>query len=110
MNTELSHEIISTLRSIISEKAPDTIEKEKYGGLVFPLSDSTNGDRFVCGIFTYSSHISIEFSRGNELEDPYNVLEGNGQYRRHIKITNIDDIERKHTADYIKQSYLLFIN
>jgi len=101
--------IVTELRSIISETAPETNEQTKYGGLVFPLIDSKYGDRFVCGIFTYSKHISIEFSRGNELNDPYNVLEGNGQYRRHIKIHSMDDIINKHVRDYIAQSYQLFL-
>ena len=70
----------------------------KYGGITYNLSGE-----LVSGMFAYSEHISIEFSCGADFSDPYNVLEGKGKHRRHIKIRTLSDIQDKHICDYIDQ-------
>ena len=109
MDKEVIQDIIFQLREIISEQAPDVIEKNKYGGLIYPISNNKSSDIFVCAIFTYSDHINIEFSRGFELNDKLKVLEGKGKFRRHIKIYKVEDIKDKKIEQYIKDSYNLFI-
>jgi len=95
-------EILVSLRELLLKIAPNVREEIKYGGLVF-LSDK----RLFCGIFIRKNHISVEFDRGAEMQDPDNSLEGGGTNRRHLKIFQKEDIKNKKVEYYIKQSFTL---
>ena len=94
--------IADSLRKLISKIAPQAKEKIKYGGLVFMVDK-----KLICGIFLRKNHISVEFSFGKEMQDPDNFLEGNGKYRRHLKIFDKKDIKNKKVEYYVKQSFKL---
>ena len=95
-------EILVSLRELLLRIAPNAKEEIKYGGLVF-LSDK----RLFCGIFIRKNHISVEFDRGAEMQDPDNFLEGSGTNRRHLKILQKEDIKNKKAEYYIRQSFTL---
>lgn len=95
-------QIVISLRKLVSKIAPSAKEEIKYGGLVF-VSDK----RLFCGIFIRKNHISVEFDRGAELQDPDDFLEGSGKKKRHLKIFQQEDIKNKKVEYYIKQSYNL---
>ncbi|MCD4767680.1 MAG: DUF1801 domain-containing protein [Methanosarcinales archaeon] len=95
-------ETVISLRKLVLEVAPDAKEEIKYGGLVFTIND-----RLFCGIFVRKKHISVEFVKGAEMQDPDTFLEGSGKYRRHLKIFQYDDIKNKKAEYYIKQSFKL---
>ena len=101
-NEKCQCNILVSLRELLLRIAPNAKEEIKYGGLVF-LSDK----RLFCGIFIRKNHISVEFDRGAEMQDPDNSLEGGGTNRRHLKILQKEDIENKKTEYYIRQSFAL---
>lgn len=70
-------------------------EEVKYGGILF------SAGKPFCGIFSYANHVSLEFSNGAALPDRHKVLEGDGKLRRHIKLTNMQDVKSKHVSDYL---------
>lgn len=70
-------------------------EEVKYGGFLFSSNEP------FCGIFSYTKHVSLEFSAGASLPDTFKVLEGEGKFRRHIKLSSADDISGKHVRDYL---------
>lgn len=92
-------ESVKALREIVLKTYPETHEKIMYGGIMFFL----NGEGYS-GLFVSKNHISIEFSNGFKMNDPKNHLEGNGKYRRHLKIKSFDDIKNKEAEFYIKQA------
>ena len=94
-------ETVISLRKLVLEITPSAKEEIKYGGLVF-VSDK----RLFCGIFIRKNHISVEFDRGSEMQDPNNFLEGSGKNRRHLKIFQQEDIKNKKVEYYIKQSII----
>ncbi len=94
--------IVISLRKLILDIALTAKEEIKYGGLVFVI-----GKRLFCGIFVRKNHISVEFDRGVEMQDPDNFLEGIGKYRRHLKLAQQEDIKNKKLEYYVKQSYKL---
>ncbi|MBY0573481.1 MAG: DUF1801 domain-containing protein, partial [Undibacterium sp.] len=55
----------------------------------------------------YKEHVSLEFGRGNELNDQHNVLEGKGKFRRHIKLHQCQDLEDKQVKFFLQQAYQL---
>jgi len=70
-----------------------------YGGIIF-LSD-----RPFCGLFVRKEHITVEFDRGAEMDDPKGLLEGSGKHRRHLKVHSYNDIKQKQAEFYIAQSF-----
>ncbi len=69
-----------------------------YGGIMFSIEDDFGG------VFVRKNHISFEFSSGVQMDDPDNILEGTGQFRRHLKIQSLDDIKDKKVEFFVKQS------
>ena len=77
-------EIIFTLKEIVRELNPDVLFVPKYGGELIELIPNNEKSR-IGGIFTYSEHVTLEFSQGFRMDLGPGFLEGNGKYRRHIK-------------------------
>ncbi|WP_052437577.1 DUF1801 domain-containing protein [Vibrio jasicida] len=98
-NLEL-FQVITELRKTVKESLPTIEEAVKYGGLVFLKEGELLG-----GIFLRKAFVTMEFSFGNELQDPNNLLEGTGKFRRNIKFRNLDDIDTKLAKYYIEQVY-----
>ena len=88
-------ELVQALRGVILDLNPSISEEVKYGGLLFSL-----GKPF-CGVFSYTKHVSLEFGAGASLPDAFKVLEGEGKFRRHIKLMSAQDISGKHVRDYL---------
>ncbi len=85
--------LVEALYQLIRQHAPQLIEQVKYGGILFSRTEAESSS--VCGVFMYTAHVSLEFSRGAQLNDPQNQLEGSGKYRRHLKFKTLDDLKLK---------------
>jgi hypothetical protein len=96
-------EIIERLKGVILVVEPDAAFVEKYGGLIVESIPGQPRSQF-CGIFAYTSHLSLEFTHGSYLDDPNQILEGNGKHRRHIKIAGLSDITEKRCEDFLRQA------
>jgi len=88
-------EFVQALREIILGLDSSITEEVKYGGLLFSAEEP------FCGVFSYAKHVSLEFGAGASLPDIFNVLEGEGKFRRHIKLTSVQDISEKHVREYL---------
>ncbi len=100
-----THEIIQSIRKLFLQTDAAVTENIKYGGLVFILKGEA---KLLAGVFVYSKHLSIEFGSGALFDDPGGHLEGQGQYRRHIKIRNLEDINNKQVASFFRQALQLY--
>ena len=92
-------ESLKIMREIVFHNFPDAEEKMMYGGIMFFLDNED-----FCGLFVRKNHISFEFVKGFLMNDPKNLLEGNGKYRRHLKINSTNDIKNKDVESYVKQA------
>ncbi|MCF6326192.1 MAG: DUF1801 domain-containing protein [Devosiaceae bacterium] len=90
-------EIVEQCRSLFFSLHPNGSERMMYGGIMFSLKHD------VAGVFAYKSHVSFEFGLGHSLDDPNNLLEGNGKLRRHIKLQTIEQIKKKQLKFFIAQ-------
>lgn len=88
-------ELVQTLRKVILGLDSAITEEVKYGGFLF------SAEKPFCGVFSYAKHVSLEFGEGASLPDKFNVLEGRGKFRRHIKLSSAQDITDKHVRDYL---------
>ena len=100
--------ITDTITEIVEQIAPDATYVPKYGG---ELIEAVTGDpkSQVGGIFSYASHVSLEFSHGSTFDDPNRHLEGKGKHRRHLKFHSPDDIGAKECRYYLKQALAAYI-
>lgn len=101
VNAELGG-IMRSLREMVLVIAPDSDEKVMYGGIIYAIPG-----RMFCGLFLRKRHISVEFDLGCLLEDRFGYLEGNGRYRRHLKIHNSDEVKSKMVETFVRDSYEL---
>ncbi len=90
----------------VARHAPQAGHRAMYGGLVFERELGVHRS-LMCGLYAYSEHMSIEFSRGAQLADPMGVLEGSGKARRHIKLRSMGDILAKDVEGYIDRAFAL---
>ena len=88
-------ELVQALREIILGLDSSVSEEVKYGGFLFSAEEP------FCGVFSYAKHVSLEFVAGASLPDKFNVLEGKGKLRRHIKLSSAQDISGKHVRKYL---------
>ena len=93
------HDLVTRIRNLVLGVDDRITEELKYGGILFSA-----GAPF-CGLFSYARHVSLEFSRGAELDDPNGVLEGDGKKRRHIKLVGQPDLFQKNLRDYVSQAF-----
>ncbi len=98
-------EILAELKELAEFIEPDSNQGIKYGGLCFFLGERMRDATLCTGFFVYTKHLSVEFGNGSHFDDKYNQLEGKGKYRRHIKLTGVDDIDQKHMKYYLKQAF-----
>ncbi len=99
-----AEQLTREIDAIIEEVCPGAGRRSMYGGIVFELEPG-NPKTMVCGHFVYKNHVSLEFTKGHELRDPECVLEGNGKYRRHIKLTSQSDLSEKIVRSMIVQAF-----
>ncbi|WP_068637176.1 DUF1801 domain-containing protein [Thauera butanivorans] len=89
------YSLVESVRALVKGQFPSVSEEVKYGGVLF-----SSGVQF-CGVFAYKEHVSVEFSHGARITDPFGHLEGNGKGRRHIKLRTTKDVEAKNLAHYL---------
>jgi hypothetical protein len=89
---DFSWPIANQLREWILEWEPDLTESIKWNVLCF------SGRKLICGISACKHHLSIPFFRGTELPDPENLFNpdgGNNTNIRSVRLTSIDDFNRR---------------
>lgn len=104
MNPQIEKEITDKVNELILALCPDAGFTSKYGGT---LIEAVAGDpkSAIGGLFIYAQHASFEFANGATFEDPNNLLEGKGKYRRHLKFVTAQDIESKQLEFYLRQAF-----
>lgn len=102
----LQSDIVAAVRQLMQQRVPGLTEQVKYGGILFSgyaAVDHTGSQQTVAfgGVFAYQQHVSVEFSHGAQISDPYGLLQGNGKGRRHLKLFTLADVENSQLAQYI---------
>lgn len=100
---EARYVLLQRVQKLILAVDPKISQDIKYGGILF----SAGLPHFApfCGLFSYTHHASLEFSRGANLADPHQVLEGEGAKRRHIKLMGPQDVFKKNLKAYVTAAF-----
>ena len=79
--------IIWALRRFVKRAAPGLQESVKWGNGCWLM-----GNVPVAYVYSAPAYVQFGFFRGSGLKDPQRILEGKGQYVRHIKVRKASDI------------------
>jgi hypothetical protein len=78
--------MVTILRGMLSEVAPDAHEIIYHGALGYGPTDS--GFDRILYISVFSDHINLGLFYGAGLPDPDALLSGSGKQMRHVKLTS----------------------
>ncbi len=91
-------EIVSEVRKIVLAAVPEAEEAIKWAQPVY----SVNGP--FAYIKAFKSSVNFGFWRG---VDPCGLLQGSGEKMRHVKLTNLDDVDQGAFTDFVNQAVSL---
>lgn len=94
-------EVVSTVRDLIREAAPEAKESIKWAQPVY----EDNGP--FSYVKAFKDYVNFGFWRGADLRDERKILEGSGEKMRHVKLTGMEDIEEDALRDLVRQAVAL---
>ncbi len=95
-------EIVEGLRGLIKEAVPEVTETVNPWGMpTFEL----NGSMFY--FMVAKKHITFGFHRGTAMADPRGLLEGTGKNLRHVKLRQVEDLQREGLRELLAEAVRL---
>ena len=91
--------IIKALRAFVKRTAPKLEELVKWGNGCW-----VKGKAPVAYVYSAPDYVQFGFIRGASLKDPKSLLEGNGQYVRHVKVRAVKDIDEAAFGALLRQA------
>ena len=91
--------IIRALRKFVKRVEPELEESVKWGNGCCVKDNAP-----VSYVYSAPDYVQFGFFRGSALKDPKRLLEGNGQYVRHIKVRKTSDIDEKEFKALLRQA------
>ncbi|GAA2638245.1 DUF1801 domain-containing protein [Actinomadura fulvescens] len=93
--------LVAALRELMAECAPGAEEVIAYG------SPAWKGRKTLAIISVSKTHLTFAFDRGADFTDDHGLLQGVGKKTRHVKIKQLEDLDRAALRDYIAQAVAL---
>ena len=94
-----SQPFLRALRRFVKRVAPKLVESVKWGNGVW-----LQGKEPVAYVYSAPDHLQFGFFRGATLKDPKKLLQGSGQYVRHVKIRTRADVDEAAFAALLRQA------
>jgi hypothetical protein len=91
--------IIRALRRFVKRAQPELSEAVKWGNGCW-----IGPDRPVAYVYSATGYVQFGFFHGSSLKDPKRLLEGKGQYVRHIKVRAPSGIDKRAFGALLKQA------
>jgi hypothetical protein len=91
--------IIRALRVFVARVAPGLSEAVKWGNGCWIGAKGP-----VAYVYSDTGYVQFGFFRGSSLKDPEGLLEGKGQYVRHIKVRSPAEIDERAFAALLGQA------
>jgi hypothetical protein len=91
--------IIRALRAFVKRVAPGLKESVKWGNGCWVM-----GNVPVAYVYSAPDYVQFGFFRGSGLKDPQRILEGKGQYVRHIKVRKASDMDEDTFRALLRQA------
>jgi hypothetical protein len=89
-------EVVSRLRDLIREAAPEATEAIKWAQPVY----EDHGP--FCYIKAFKNHVNFGFWRGADLPDPEGLIESSGKKMGHVKVGGAEEIRTDVFQEYVR--------
>lgn len=86
-SAEHHQEIMTELRKLIHAIAPNTKEQFKWSRPVFGM------EKDFCYLKATKKHVTLGFFEFDKITTNKDLIEGSGQSMRHVKLSNVTEIE-----------------
>ena len=95
------------LRDFVWELYPDANELiyDNYNAVAFGWSPTDKAGDVFCSIAVFSDHVNFGFNRGVDIDDPGNMLIGDGSQYRYIKVKNKEDFQEWYMKQLLEDAY-----
>jgi hypothetical protein len=97
--TPKNQAVIRALRRFVKRAQPGLSETVKWGNGCWVGPDGP-----VAYVYSATGYVQFGFFRGASLDDPKGLLEGNGQYVRHIKVHSPSEIDKRAFTALLRQA------
>jgi hypothetical protein len=88
--------VLSALRALVREAAPDLAETIKWGKPCYGRGKTT-----LFALVPHRAHVNLQVFAGAALPDPDGLLEGTGTSMRHVKCRSVEDARRPALRDLV---------
>ena len=93
--------VVAAIRSLMKETAPGAKEVISYGTPMY-IRNKT-----LAWITPNKNGITFGFMHGASFEDKYGLLRGTAKHAKHVKMKNLDQVNRPALKYYVKQAIKL---
>ena len=90
------------LRIVLLENLPGITEQLDVKASMIAYCYSQKYADLICVIIPSKKGLKLGFNRGNELPDPYKLLQGTGKISRYIEINSIEQINSPAIVELLK--------
>jgi hypothetical protein len=97
-------ELALTTRALVLGEAPDASELiyDAYNAVASGYSFTGRPSDSFIHIAVYANWVNIGFNQGSQLADPEKLLQGNGRWIRHIRVSNSLDLAKPALKNFVK--------
>jgi hypothetical protein len=92
-------------RTLILEVMPNTIELIDPSANLIAYGLDRGYKGLICGITMFKAHINIMLAQGASLPDPQGLLKGTGKLARHIKVTQLADLNNPGARALLQEAF-----
>ena len=95
------------LREFVWDLYPDTNELiyDNYNAVAFGWSPTDKAGDVFCSIAVFADHVNFGFNRGVDIDDPGNMLLGDGSQYRYIKVKDKEDFQEWYIKQLLEEAY-----
>jgi hypothetical protein len=95
------------LREFVWDLYPDTNELiyDNYNAVAFGWSPTDKAGDVFCSIAVFADHVNFGFNRGVDIDDPGNMLLGDGSQYRYIKVSDREDFPEWYIKQMLEEAY-----
>jgi hypothetical protein len=93
--------VVAAIRSLMKEAAPGAKEVISYGTPMY-IQNQT-----LAWITPNKKGITFGFMHGARFEDKYGLLRGTAKHAKHVKMKNLDQVNKSALKYYVKQALML---
>ncbi len=100
------------LREFVWDLYPQTNELiyDNYNAVAFGWSPTDKAGDVFCSIAIFSDHVNFGFNHGIDIDDPGNMLLGEGNQYRYIKIRDKADFQEWYVKELLAEAYQNALN